>query len=130
MTTSLRSRPRDTATRSWWTSVLPSPRPSSPTSSTASTTPTSTSPQPRKRLHNQDQRKDYDDEHACKRHRRFGRDFHHDRHPHSVHAERLGGVRSRFSGDDRQYSLPHEGRRALGCLNLSAEAGYGAHRSA
>src|ERR1700731_1008336 len=68
MTTSLRSRPRDTETRSWWTSVLPSPRPSSPTSSTASTTPTSTSPQPHKRLHNQDQRKDYDDEHACKRH--------------------------------------------------------------
>jgi len=27
-------------------------------------------------------------------------------------------------------ALPHEGRRALGRLNLSAEAGCGAHRSA
>src|SRR5260370_3375185 len=53
MTTSRRSRLRDTATRNWWTSALPSPLPSSPTSSTASTTPTSTSPRPRKRLHNQ-----------------------------------------------------------------------------
>jgi uncharacterized peroxidase-related enzyme len=42
----------------------------------------------------------------------------------------LGGVRRRFSGDDRQYSFPHEGRRALGRLDLSAEAGRSSHRSA
>ena len=42
----------------------------------------------------------------------------------------LGGVRRRFSGDDRQYSVPHEGRRALGRLDLPAEAGHRSYRSA
>jgi AhpD family alkylhydroperoxidase len=68
-TTSQRSRPRDTPTRSWWISVSLSPRSSSPTSSTASTTPRSTTPQSRKATASVEvSMEDYDNEHAHQRH--------------------------------------------------------------
>jgi hypothetical protein len=41
----------------------------------------------------------------------------------SVHAEWLGRVGRRFPGNDRQRSLPDEGRGAFCCLALFAETG-------
>ena len=53
---------------------------------------------------------------------RLNRNLHHDRHDHSIHAERLGCIGRWVSGNGGQRSFPDEGCGSSGGIDLSAEA--------
>jgi hypothetical protein len=57
------------------------------------------------------------------RSRRFALHFCFNRHNHSVHAQRLGGLGWWLPGDDDKYRLPSQGRRTFCGLFLFAETG-------